>query len=271
VSPRVSLVPWQRIVALAIAVGMGLAVSRPPVQADDAPSVVGRVALQATGPQAVAEHGSGRASPGSGASRAENKTDSGQTPGTAASEQREDAAHDPYDLSHANASAKLNDLSEWRYDLAICTLIVFFLLLIVLRAVAWGPIMSGLQNREKSITSQIEEAERNAKESAAQLEAYRAKLAEAARKAQEIIAQARRDAEAAAEKIREEAKRDALSQRQRALANIEAAKNAALRDIAEKSTDMAVSLAGRIVRRELNPHDHARLISEAMASLPSEN
>jgi F-type H+-transporting ATPase subunit b len=181
------------------------------------------------------------------------------------------AHHDPYDLSHANASAKLEDPTEWRYDMAISTFVVFLILLLLLRVFAWGPIMTGLQRRESTIAARIEEAERNAAESAAQLKAHQEKLAAAAQERQEIIAAARRDAEAIADKIRDEAQEDVARERQRALADIENAKNAALRDVAEKGADMAVLLAGRIVRRELTPRDHAKLISETLDKFPSNN
>lgn len=37
--------------------------------------------------------------------------------------------HNPYDLSHANPGDKLEDPTEWRFDMALCTLAVFILLL----------------------------------------------------------------------------------------------------------------------------------------------
>jgi F-type H+-transporting ATPase subunit b len=181
------------------------------------------------------------------------------------------AHHDPHDLSQANATPKLEDPSEWRYDMALCTFTVFLVLLVILRAFAWRPIMAGLERRESAIATRIEEAERDAAEAATQLQAYRDKLKAAAQEAQEIVSQARRDAEAVAEKVRSAAAEDAVRERQRALADIESAKKVALHEIAEKGADMAVGLAGRIVRRELNSQDHAELIRETLGQFPSKN
>ena len=86
-----------------------------------------------------------------------------------------------------------------------------------------------------------------------------------------MVETARKDAEAVAGKIRVEAEEDAKRQRDRAVADIEAAKNAALRDISEKSADIAVSLAGKIVRREVKSADHAELIRGALDKMPSSN
>jgi F-type H+-transporting ATPase subunit b len=232
---------------------VGVWISGQPVRAEDAPTATDADTAEK-------------------ASDIEQENGSENGPPQAPSEHHEEGAHhDPHDLSTANASAKLEDPTEWRFDMAICTFVVFLVLLLLLRVFAWGPLMTGLQRREATIVARIEEAERNVAESAAQLQTYQEKMAAAAQERQEIIAQARRDAEVVADKIREEAQKDVARERQRALADIQNAKNAALRDVAEKGADMAVLLAGRIVRRELTQRDHAELISEALGKFPSTN
>lgn len=180
-------------------------------------------------------------------------------------------AHDPYDLTHANASSTLESPEEWRYDLSLWSLAVFLLLLALLIRFAWKPIMAGLDNREKFIVGKMDEARRAAEQGAEELKAYRAKLAAAAHEAAEIVNQARRDAEAVADTVREEAQQDATRERDRAIAEIRAAKNTALREVARKGADLAVNLAGRIVHRELRPDDHHALITEALDHFPSSN
>ena len=100
----------------------------------------------------------------------------------------------------------------------------------------------------------------------ANLKQYEDKLAGAADEAKEVMAEARKDATTAKEKILTEAKEEADRLRDRALADIEAAKNAAVRDLAEKSVDSAVSLAGNIVRRSLDKSDHSKLIDDSIKS-----
>jgi F-type H+-transporting ATPase subunit b len=180
-------------------------------------------------------------------------------------------AHDPYDLTHANASSKLESPEEWRYDVSLWSLAVFLLLLALLIRFAWKPILAGLDNREKFIAGKIEEARRAAEQGAEELKAYRTKLAGAAHEAAEIVNQARRDAEAVADTVRQEAQQDAARERDRAIAEIRAAKNAALREVARKGADLAVNLAGRIVHRELRTADHHALLTEALEHFPSSN
>ena len=128
-----------------------------------------------------------------------------------------------------------------------------------------------MDNREKFIAGQIEEARQSAAQAAAELQAYRDKLAAAAQEALEIVNRARQDAEAVADKVHQAAQQDAARERDRAIADIHAAKNAALREVARKGADLAVTLAGRIVRRELRTDDHTALITEALEQFPSSN
>ena len=181
------------------------------------------------------------------------------------------AHHDTSDLSHGNATANLEKPEEWRYELALCTFAVFVLLMTLLTAFAWKPIMAALEKRESGIAARIEDAERGAQKAAETLQQYEAKLASAAGEAAEIVAKGRKDAEAVAERVRDEAHKDAERERDRAVADIEAAKNAALRELTEQGADLAVSLAGRIVSREIKADEHATLISDALKQFPSNN
>lgn len=182
-----------------------------------------------------------------------------------------DAHHDSTDLSHMNAGPQLNDPSQFRSDLAIWTFVVFFCLLLILGKFAWGPVMDGLDQREQSIATMIEEAKQGQEKAAEQLKQYEAKLAAAGEEARELVARARKDAETAKDRILAEAQQAADRQRQRAIEDIQVAKNVALQEITEKSVDLAVNLAGRIVRQQLKAEDHSQLIREAMDQLPSRN
>jgi F-type H+-transporting ATPase subunit b len=180
-------------------------------------------------------------------------------------------AHDPTDLSHNNATANIANPADIRFDMAIYSAVVFFLLLFLLGKFAWGPISHGLETREKSIADKIEQATRAAEEATAQLKQYEAKLAAAADEARAIVAQAHKDGEATREKIVAEANAAAQRERERAVADINAAKNEALREIAKQSVDTAIALAGNIVKREVKPAEHERLISDALSGFKKAN
>ena len=160
---------------------------------------------------------------------------------------------------------------ELRTDFAIFSLLVFLALLAVLYALAWKPLMKGLDLREQLISGQVEEARAASEQAAAKLKEYEAKLAEAAVQAQDMVVQAKRDAEHVAERIKTEAQSNAERLLDRARSEIETAKQSALSELSLKSTDIAFGLARKVIGRELKTSDHEQLIKDALGRLPSGN
>ena len=178
--------------------------------------------------------------------------------------------HGP-DPTSAFAGANLDSLIDFKSDKAIWSVVVFVLLFGGLYMVAWKPIAQGLAAREQTIATQIADAKRSADEAMAKLKEYDAKLQTAHAQSADLINQARKDAESAGQRIVAEAQAEASRQRDRALADIESAKQGALSDIAGKSTDIAFSLARRVVGRELRTEDHKQLIADSLNKMPSQN
>jgi F-type H+-transporting ATPase subunit b len=179
--------------------------------------------------------------------------------------------HEPHDPTHSFAGKMQGNPMEFRSDGAIFSLIVFLCLLAVLGIFAWKPIAAGLADREATIAKSLEDAKKAADMAAASMKEYQAKIATAQTEAATLLSDARKTAESAGQRILAEAKAEAERQRDRALSDIEAAKQAALSDLAGKSTDMAFGLARRVVGRELNVNDHQKLIQEALEQMPSRN
>jgi F-type H+-transporting ATPase subunit b len=161
----------------------------------------------------------------------------------------------------------LNPLSwEWiQQDLAIWTAVVFLLLLAILTRFAWKPIIEGLDKRERNVADQIAQAEAANKKAADLLAQYERKLLAARDEVRALVEQGRRDADQAGRELIEKAKDEAKGEYQRGLAQIDAATNAALKELADRSATLAIDLAGKIVRTKLNPNDHARLVEQAVA------
>lgn len=149
-------------------------------------------------------------------------------------------------------------------DTLLFSLIVFIAMLAILYRFAWGPIAEGLDKREKNMADNIDGARKANEQAQAQLKAYEEKLANAEAEAAALIAEAKNDALANKERILNETAEEQQRIKDRALADIEAAKNAAVRELAESSVDSAVSLAGNIVGRSLNKNDHTDLIEKSI-------
>jgi F-type H+-transporting ATPase subunit b len=160
-------------------------------------------------------------------------------------------------------------------DLALFTVIVFLLLLAILGKFAWGPIVEGLEKRERQIADNIAAAERSGEEARRMMAEYQAKIASAADEVRAMLDEARRDAEHTKQEIVAEAKIAAAAEHDRQIREIRTATDSALKQLAETSANLAVDLAGKIIRQKLNPQDHQKLIREAVEkfarSQPSRN
>lgn len=153
---------------------------------------------------------------------------------------------------------------QFRIDTLIFSLLIFVVLVLVLARYAWRPIMDGLEKREKSIASEINDAKTANEKAQATLAQYEHKLQAAHDEAQRLVAEAKQDAQHAREKILADAAEEAQRQRQRAIAEINAAKDQAVRELAEHSVDSAVNLAGNLVGKELSRTDHQKLIEQSL-------
>jgi F-type H+-transporting ATPase subunit b len=165
--------------------------------------------------------------------------------------------------------AAVNPLN-FQSDLALWTGVVFLVLLAVLWRFAWGPIAKGLEGRERMIADQIAQAERSNEEARSLLADYEQKLAGSQEEVRAILEQARRDAEQRGRELIEHSRTEAKREQEKALREIDQAKDGALKELAEQSARLAVDLAGRIVGSRLEPADHARLIEQAIADFPKD-
>jgi F-type H+-transporting ATPase subunit b len=170
------------------------------------------------------------------------------------------------------AAAEAGDASPTtvRGDLTIWTAVVFLVVLAILWRFAWGPISQGLAKREEEIAGQIAEAHRSNEAAKQLLAEYESKLSDAKDEVRGLLDDGRRRAEQLAHEMLERAKQDAANQRRQALEQIESATAGALQELAERSAELAVELAGKIVRARLDPSDHARLVEEAVAQFTGE-
>jgi len=150
---------------------------------------------------------------------------------------------------------------------AVWTLVIFVLVIVVLGKFAWGPLLSGLQQREEFIRRSLKEAKEDREAAEARLKEYEQKLADAATQAAEIVGQGKREGESLRAGIEEKARDEADKMVERARREIELAKNSAIKDLYATSSELATDIAAKILQREFNPQDHDKLISDSIKEL----
>ncbi|MCL2745152.1 MAG: F0F1 ATP synthase subunit B [Planctomycetaceae bacterium] len=157
----------------------------------------------------------------------------------------------------------LNPL-EWASNTAFWTFVIFAAVCAILGKLAFKPIAKALDDREQSISGQIEAAAKANEEAKSVLALYNQKLDESREEVRQIIEAAKKDAQSVADGIVAKAREAAGQERDRAMKEIDSAATAALQNIAERSATLATSLAGKMIRVEVKPETHRDMIQEAL-------
>jgi F-type H+-transporting ATPase subunit b len=151
---------------------------------------------------------------------------------------------------------------------SIVWVIVFFVIVLaVLYKFAWKSVLMGLKAREDRIRKDIADAEAARVQAEATLREYNAKLAQAQAQVQATLAQATQQAEKIAANIKEQAAREAEETKTRAVKDIEVARDQAIQEVHAHAADLATTVAGKILRRNLNSQDQQDLVNESLQQL----
>ncbi len=180
----------------------------------------------------------------------------------------------PHDQAHATetdhgSGGKKADPLETDVDLAWWTLFIFIGLLTVLRMTAWDPIVKALAAREDGIHANIAEAAAKHDEAKALLAEHQAKISAATDDVKAMLDEARRDAEVTKSQIIAEAKSAAEAEKQRAVREVEQARDSAIKHLAEESAHLAIDLAAKVVKQDISPERQGEIVGEAINRLAS--
>ncbi|MCF7803709.1 MAG: F0F1 ATP synthase subunit B [Candidatus Marinimicrobia bacterium] len=148
--------------------------------------------------------------------------------------------------------------------LIIWTLITFIILMILLRKVAWKPILAMIDEREATIRESLEEAEQARADAEATMQEYQQKLKEARQEARQIIDESKESAEKIRAEIVEEGEQQKQKMISEAREQIEAERERAVQDIKDSVAEIAISAASRIINQELSAESHRDIIDRSL-------
>jgi F-type H+-transporting ATPase subunit b len=150
--------------------------------------------------------------------------------------------------------------------LLLSQIVNFIILLVLLRAFLYRPILNMLERRKERIAESMKDAER-VSAAAREAEQEKAKVLEAARReAQEIRAQATRDTEKIAQEIRSRAEQEAQEIRMKAQADAQAQAETTLANANKQIADLAIAATEKLLGRELARNDEQqRFVAEFLA------
>ena len=142
--------------------------------------------------------------------------------------------------------------------------VTFIILLVILRFVAYKPIMRMLDERSRRVKESMEQAESVKEQSARAEEELKKQLGEASREGQERIARAVKAGEEVKQKAQEEAKKEAETLLGRARAEIQRERDEAIGEVRREFADLTVLAAGKVIEKSLDKEEHRELIDKVL-------
>ena len=139
------------------------------------------------------------------------------------------------------------DVNGWMSVLTWGTFIVAFILLY---KIAWKPILTALDRREKEIDQSLKEAEKARHQTAQAIEQQKKLIAEADARAKGIVDEARQAALTVTAALEAKSREQARGLIEEATREIEFQKNRASDALQREAADLAVQLARRVLARE---------------------
>jgi len=154
--------------------------------------------------------------------------------------------------------------------LIIWTLVVFGILLVLLWRFAFPAILKSVEERERRIQKQLEEAERANAEAQRLLEEHKKQLAAARAEAQDILTKAKTVAQKERETLLAKAREEYEALIVRARKDIDAEKEKALQELRREAVELSIAAASRVIEANLDTEANRRLVTEFLESLEKE-
>ncbi len=170
--------------------------------------------------------------------------------------------HAEVEVPAAGAHGAAPNIMDVSGPIVVLTWITFALLTLVLYKVAWKPILKVLDTREKSIRDALAQAEA-ARVGAEEAVAKNREMIQAAeRESQRLVAEARIAAQESARVIREQAEQKTQALVEEAGREIASATEQARIILRRETTELTISLAGKVLAANMDSDKNRTLVSE---------
>ena len=153
----------------------------------------------------------------------------------------------------------------------IWTIVNFLALLLVLWRFAWKPILESLDHREEKIKESLEKADSAQQEAENRLLEYKGLLENSKNEALEMIAKGKERGEETRKEIIEKAQKEASALVEQAKREIGLEREKAIDEIKKEAINLSVTVAGKILTRQLTEDDQKSFIQQATKEIQGES
>ena len=147
------------------------------------------------------------------------------------------------------------------------TFVIFLILLALLYRWGWPAILKSVEERERRIQKQLDEAEKANAEAQRLLEEHKKQIAAARTEAQDILSKAKTVAQKERETLLAKAREEYEGLLARARRDIDTEKEKALLQLRREAVELSIAAASRVVEANLDTEANRRLVAEFLDSV----
>ncbi len=162
-------------------------------------------------------------------------------------------------LGSEGGSGSLIDINP---GLIFWTVVTFILLLLILKKVAWKPILTALDQRETAIKESLEKAEKAKEEAQRILYENQASLSKAEEESRKIVEQGRIYAEKLKEQMLKDSKEQAQKILSEATAEIDRKKEAAFGELKSQIADLVIQTTEKVLGETVDKNIHKKITNK---------
>jgi F-type H+-transporting ATPase subunit b len=149
----------------------------------------------------------------------------------------------------------------------IWTVVIFLLLLALLWRLGYPALLRMVEERERRIQKQLDDAERANAEAQRLLEEHKQQIAAAHNQAQEILAKAKAVSQKERETLLAKAREEYDALLSRARKDIDAEKEKAILALRREAVELSIAAASRVIESNLDTEANRRLVTDFLESL----
>jgi F-type H+-transporting ATPase subunit b len=144
----------------------------------------------------------------------------------------------------------------------ISQIVNFTLLAVLLYFVAYKPILRMLDERSGRIKKGLDDAEAASRRAAEMEQEFEARMTEARKEGQEIVAQATQMSEKARQEILETARKESRAQIEKAKEEIARERELAMAELRQQVADLSLAISEKVIGEALDEQRQRQLIAE---------
>ncbi len=181
----------------------------------------------------------------------------------AASSQAEaPATHTESAAEGHSAAGSLPPFLQFDPGVWIWTFSVFVVLLIILRKMAWKPIIASIEERDKTIKNSLDQAARIQEETKRLTEEQNKILAAARHEANALMQSSRQAAEELRRKLEQSAQEEKARIIASATAEIESSKRTAMAELKKTTAELSIKIAEKLIKSNLDEAKSRALVDQ---------